>query len=321
MPRVTLFLPGDYRPTPNRLAEPNVRAFVAALAQAVKHLGHEVRTLDRFLATPADAIDALLPQTQCTRCGYPDCRGYADAVAAGEAEINQCPPGGAEGVARLSALTGRPVLPLNPVNGIEATRGVAVIDEAWCIGCTLCIKACPADCIVGAPKAMHVVGFVSWFAGLFYIVRLFIYHVEAQARPEPARALVSEQLALMEKRLWLAITVPAMFLTLGFGGYIAWWHASAAGGLREVPWLHVKLTGKGRNSNAIGALITVRAGGVAQLRLVQSGTSYLSQDDMRQHFGLGPATQADSLEVRWPDGTTTRLDNVKADQIVAIKQP
>jgi electron transport complex protein RnfB len=107
--------------------------------------------------TLAELIDAALPQTQCTRCGYPDCRGYAEAVATGEADINQCPPGGAEGVARLSALTGRPASPLNPAYGIEATRGVAVIDEAWCIGCTLCIKACPVDCIVGAPKAMHVV--------------------------------------------------------------------------------------------------------------------------------------------------------------------
>ncbi|MBI3345984.1 MAG: electron transport complex subunit RsxB [Burkholderiales bacterium] len=105
----------------------------------------------------AELIDAALPQTQCTRCGYPDCRRYADAVAAGEADINQCPPGGAEGITRLAALTGRTAAPLNPANGIEATRGVAVIDEAWCIGCTLCIKACPADCIVGAPKAMHVV--------------------------------------------------------------------------------------------------------------------------------------------------------------------
>ena len=104
-----------------------------------------------------ELIDAALPQTQCTRCGYPDCRRYAEAVAAGEADINQCPPGGDEGVTRLAAITGRPALALNPVNGIEATRGVAVIDEAWCIGCTLCIKACPADCIVGAPKAMHVV--------------------------------------------------------------------------------------------------------------------------------------------------------------------
>ena len=105
----------------------------------------------------AELIDAALPQTQCTRCGYPDCRGYAEAVAASEAGINQCPPGGAEGVARLAAITGSPALPLNPANGVEAPRGVAVIDEAWCIGCTLCIKACPADCIVGAPKAMHVV--------------------------------------------------------------------------------------------------------------------------------------------------------------------
>ena len=105
----------------------------------------------------AELIDAALPQTQCTRCGYPDCRSYAAAVAAGEAGINQCPPGGVEGVTRLAAITGRPALPPNPANGIEATRGVAVIDEAWCIGCTLCIKACPADCIVGAPKAMHVV--------------------------------------------------------------------------------------------------------------------------------------------------------------------
>ncbi len=105
----------------------------------------------------AALIDAALPQTQCTRCGYPDCAAYARAVAEGSAGINQCPPGGAEGVARLAAITGRPALPLNPTHGIEATRGVAVIDEAWCIGCTLCIKACPADCIVGAPKAMHVV--------------------------------------------------------------------------------------------------------------------------------------------------------------------
>ena len=107
--------------------------------------------------TLAELIDAALPQTQCTRCGYPDCRSYAEAVAANEAGINQCPPGGAEGVARLAALTGFSPLPLNPANGVEATRGVAVIDEAWCIGCTLCIKACPADCIVGSPKAMHVV--------------------------------------------------------------------------------------------------------------------------------------------------------------------
>ncbi|MDM4765341.1 electron transport complex subunit RsxB [Pelomonas sp. SE-A7] len=105
----------------------------------------------------AERIDRALPQTQCTRCGYPDCRRYAEAIAVGEAQINQCPPGGDEGVRRLSTLTGRPVLPLNPENGIEATRALAVIDEDWCIGCTLCIKACPVDCIVGAPKQMHLI--------------------------------------------------------------------------------------------------------------------------------------------------------------------
>lgn len=110
------------------------------------------------LAQPlAQRLAAALPQTQCTRCGYPDCQAYAEALAAGEAQINQCPPGGAEGVARLAALTGRPVLPLNPEHGLEAPRQLAVIDETWCIGCTLCIKACPADCIVGAPKAMHLI--------------------------------------------------------------------------------------------------------------------------------------------------------------------
>ena len=100
-------------------------------------------------------IDAALPQTQCTRCGYPDCHAYAEAVASATAGINQCPPGGAEGVARLATLTGRPALPLASTHGLEGPRWLAVIDEAWCIGCTLCIKACPVDCIVGAPKQMH----------------------------------------------------------------------------------------------------------------------------------------------------------------------
>ena len=105
----------------------------------------------------ADRIDAALPQTQCTRCGYPDCRSYAQAIAAGDAEINQCPPGGQQGVVRLAALTGRTALALDPERGIEGPRTLAVIDESWCIGCTLCIKACPVDCIVGAPKQMHVI--------------------------------------------------------------------------------------------------------------------------------------------------------------------
>ena len=105
----------------------------------------------------ADQILDALPQTQCTRCAYPDCAGYARAIAAGEAAINQCPPGGTQGIARLAAITGLPALPLNPDFGTQAPRTVAVIDENWCIGCTLCIKACPTDAIVGSNKLMHTV--------------------------------------------------------------------------------------------------------------------------------------------------------------------
>ena len=104
----------------------------------------------------AAVLDAL-PQTQCRRCGYDDCAAYARAIAHEGAPINQCPPGGQAGIARLAALTGRPAVPLNPENGREAPRQVAVIDENWCIGCTLCVKACPVDCIVGGNKRMHTV--------------------------------------------------------------------------------------------------------------------------------------------------------------------
>ena len=105
----------------------------------------------------ANRIHAALPQTQCTRCGYPDCMAYAEAIAQGEAAINQCPPGGAEGVARLAAITGQLSLSLNPDNGLEVPRSVAVIDEAWCIGCTLCLPVCPTDAILGSNKMMHTV--------------------------------------------------------------------------------------------------------------------------------------------------------------------
>ncbi|QQJ96271.1 electron transport complex subunit RsxB [Burkholderia ambifaria] len=107
--------------------------------------------------TLADRIEDLLPQTQCTKCGYNGCRPYADAIAAGDANYNQCPPGGAEGIARLANLLGKPVIPLNPVNGTEHPRAVAFIDESLCIGCTLCMQACPVDAIVGAPKQMHTI--------------------------------------------------------------------------------------------------------------------------------------------------------------------
>ncbi|MCC6069848.1 electron transport complex subunit RsxB [Massilia sp. GCM10020059] len=105
----------------------------------------------------ADQLEDLLPQTQCTKCGYAGCRPYAEAMSAGEAGINQCPPGGVEGVARLARLMNRPVIPINPANGIERPRPVAFIDEALCIGCTLCIQACPVDAILGATKQMHTI--------------------------------------------------------------------------------------------------------------------------------------------------------------------
>ena len=108
-------------------------------------------------ASLADRIDAALPQTQCTRCGFADCRHYAQALATGEAAINQCPPGGAAGVARLAAIVGTTPLALDPAFGLEGPLRRARIDEAACIGCTRCLDACPVDCIVGGPKSMHTV--------------------------------------------------------------------------------------------------------------------------------------------------------------------
>jgi electron transport complex protein RnfB len=104
-----------------------------------------------------ERINALLPQTQCTRCGYPDCRSYAEAIATDGAAINRCPPGGDEGVKRLAVLTGQPVLALDAEHGHEGPRHVALIDEAWCIGCTLCLPVCPTDAIFGSNKLMHSV--------------------------------------------------------------------------------------------------------------------------------------------------------------------
>jgi electron transport complex protein RnfB len=105
----------------------------------------------------AERIDALLPQTQCTKCGFTGCLPYAEAIAAGDAEINRCPPGGAAGISKLADFLGRAPLPLNPANGVEKPLTVAVIDESLCIGCTLCIQACPVDAIVGAARRMHTV--------------------------------------------------------------------------------------------------------------------------------------------------------------------
>ena len=109
-------------------------------------------------------IDALLPQTQCTMCGYDGCRPYAEAIVQGAAGIDQCPPGGDAGVARLAELLGRPATPLNPEFGAYRAPQVAIIDEEICIGCTKCIQACPVDAIVGASKLMHTV-IASWCTG------------------------------------------------------------------------------------------------------------------------------------------------------------
>ena len=105
----------------------------------------------------AAAIDALLPQTQCTRCGYTGCLPYAEAIARGEADINQCPPGGTETIIALAALTGRTLKQLNRDHGLEAAPTIAFIDEDRCIGCTKCLPPCPVDAIAGAPRRMHTV--------------------------------------------------------------------------------------------------------------------------------------------------------------------
>ncbi len=102
-------------------------------------------------------IDAILPQTQCGQCGFPGCRPYAEAIAQGEAEINRCPPGGEEGIHRLADLLGVEFKPFGEEQAQPKPKAVAVIDEPLCIGCTLCIQACPVDAIVGAAKQMHVI--------------------------------------------------------------------------------------------------------------------------------------------------------------------
>jgi electron transport complex protein RnfB len=104
-----------------------------------------------------EKIDAILPQTQCGQCGFPGCKPYATAIAAGEADINQCPPGGEDGIRKLSELLGVEFKPLNAEHGEPKPKSVAVIDEDICIGCTLCIQACPVDAILGAAKQMHTI--------------------------------------------------------------------------------------------------------------------------------------------------------------------
>ena len=104
-----------------------------------------------------EKIDSILPQTQCGQCGYPGCKPYATAIANGEADINQCPPGGDDGIHKLADLLGVDYKPLNEEHGVPKPRSVAIIDEKTCIGCTLCIQACPVDAILGSAKHMHTI--------------------------------------------------------------------------------------------------------------------------------------------------------------------
>lgn len=134
---------------------PLVMAGLGALLGAVfRHASFRFKVQDKPLA---ERIDAILPQTQCRLCGFPGCRPYAEAIASGAADINQCPPGGADGVRRIAVLLGIEPKPLNTAHGEPKPRSLAIIDERLCIGCTLCIQACPVDAIIGAPKQMHTV--------------------------------------------------------------------------------------------------------------------------------------------------------------------
>ncbi|MCI0401350.1 MAG: electron transport complex subunit RsxB [Gammaproteobacteria bacterium] len=127
-----------------------------ALASALL-MGYAAARFQRERLSLVDKIDALLPQTQCGQCSYPGCRPYAEAIARGDADINQCPPGGALTIGALAELLGRDAKPLDPGRGTSKLKQVAFIDEALCIGCFKCILACPVDAILGAPKQMHTV--------------------------------------------------------------------------------------------------------------------------------------------------------------------
>jgi electron transport complex protein RnfB len=138
--------------------EPGAIESLAILGAVMAGFATSAALGKRYKPKPTvEQIDQLLPQTQCGQCGYAGCKPYAAAIAGGEADINQCPPGGLAGVQALARLLGREAKPLNPANGIEKPKAVALIREPECIGCTKCIQACPVDAIVGASKSMHVV--------------------------------------------------------------------------------------------------------------------------------------------------------------------
>jgi electron transport complex protein RnfB len=131
-----------------------VTLLATLLAAALLAAAQKFRSDDSSLA---DAIEARLPRIQCAQCGYPGCRPYAEAIAAQQAEINRCPPGGDETIAALATLLGQDVKSLDTTLGSASTQRVARIDEGACIGCNLCLRACPVDAIVGVPQMMHTV--------------------------------------------------------------------------------------------------------------------------------------------------------------------
>lgn len=138
-------LPADFMQTPSR----------DAIATFAGTTGSSICTDDRTILIAR--IDEVLPQTQCRQCGYDGCKPYATAIAQGQAQINQCPPGGDAGIQALADLLHLPALPLDTAHGVTKPKALAVIDEQRCIGCTLCIQACPVDAILGASKQMHTV--------------------------------------------------------------------------------------------------------------------------------------------------------------------
>ncbi len=153
--------------------------------------------------TLADRIDTVLPQTQCTRCGYPTCRAYAESVADGRADLNRCAPGGEYTIALIADLTGRPARALDPDCGGEQPRRVAEVDEDWCIGCTLCIQACPVDAIIGATRCMHtVIEHLCTGCGLCEppCPVECIVMVPARTGPDTAQAWLEQQAAQMRAR-------------------------------------------------------------------------------------------------------------------------
>ena len=157
------------------------------------------------LRARADAIDLLLPQTQCTRCGFDGCRPYAESIARGESDINRCPPGGQAGIVRLAALTGRPVRPLDAQCGVEQARRVAWIDPERCIGCAKCIAACPVDAIIGASKWLHAVVPQSCTGCDLCVAPCPVDCIEMQ--PLPAETVWTDEDARSTRQRYVARTV------------------------------------------------------------------------------------------------------------------